>query len=482
MRPMPETVHTAQAHCRLAIAHADITPPVGIYHRMWGAASHDVAEGIHRPLRGTVLVSEPVDGGDRCLLVALDHCILRAVDLDPLASRAAAAADVEHEAVSVVFSHTHAAGLLGTDRVDMPGGELIPAYLESLYQAIEDLAGRAVSQLEPVTLVYGEGCCDLARQRDLWDSESNQYVCGFNPEQDADSTLLVVKLEDAEGGWAGSIVNYGCHPTSLAWENRLISPDYPGAMRDLVEQQTGAPCLFVQGICGDLGPRDGFSGDPAVADRNGRQLGHAALATLVSLPAAGTCQQYSGAVVSGATIGTWQHVELDENRRQQLRRWRQARWDIPLPYRAELEAVEVVQQRLKQWQDEEQKARAGQDPDHSQHCRAMAERERRLLARLGELPAGDNYPYQVHAWQLGDAIWLLLPGEPYQQLQQELCARFPETPLLIASNTGPWGPSYLVPEDNYGKGIYQETVAVLGPGCLEELTSHLAERIADWLK
>ena len=112
----------------------------------------------------------------------------------------------------------------------------------------------------------------------------------------------------------------------------------------------------------------------------------------------------------------------------------------------------------------------------------MAERERRLLARLGELPAGDHYPYQVHAWQLGDAIWLLLPGEPYQQLQQGLRARFPKTPLVIASNTGPWGPSYLVPEEDYGKGIYQETVAVLGSGCLEELTAHLAERIADWLK
>ena len=149
-----------------------------------------------------------------------------------------------------------------------------------------------------------------------------------------------VKIEDAEGGWAGSIVNYGCHPTSLAWENRLISPDYPGAMRDLIEQQTGAPCLFVQGICGDLGPRDGFSGDPAVADNNGIQLGHAALSTLFSLPPAGTCQQYSGAVVSGATIGTWQHVELDQDRMHELRLWRQARWDIPLPYRPELEHAE----------------------------------------------------------------------------------------------------------------------------------------------
>lgn len=479
---MPRTVHTSQTHCRLAIAHGDITPPVGIYHRMWGAASHDAAEGIHRPLRGTVLVSEPADASDRCLLVALDHCILRAVDLDPLVSRAAAAAGVAAEAVSVVFSHTHAAGLLGMDRIDLPGGELIPAYLESLYQVIEEVVHEAIAKLTAVTLVYGEGHCDLARQRDLWDEQGNQFVCGFNPDKPVDSRLLAVKIEDAEGGWAGSIVNYGCHPTSLAWENRLISPDYPGAMRDLIEQQTGAPCLFVQGICGDLGPRDGFSGDPAVADNNGIQLGHAALSTLFSLPPAGTCQQYSGAVVSGATIGTWQHVELDQDRALAICRWRQARWDIPLPYRAELEHAEAIEQRLEQWQQQEEEARLREDLPHAQHCRAMAERDRRLLAKLAELPPGENYPYQVHAWQLGDAIWLLLPGEPYQQLQQELRARFPELPLLIASNTGPWGPSYLVPDESYGKGIYQETVAVLEAGCLEELTTHLAERIADWIE
>ena len=75
----------------------------------------------------------------------------------------------------------------------------------------------------------------------------------------------------------GTLVNYACHPTTLAWENTLISPDYVGAMREVVEQHTGAPCLFLQGASGDLGPREGFVGDTAVADRNGRQLGFAAL-------------------------------------------------------------------------------------------------------------------------------------------------------------------------------------------------------------
>ncbi|MEY4179525.1 MAG: hypothetical protein RLY70_3099, partial [Planctomycetota bacterium] len=30
-----DAIRTPQARCRFAIAEADITPPAGIYHRMW---------------------------------------------------------------------------------------------------------------------------------------------------------------------------------------------------------------------------------------------------------------------------------------------------------------------------------------------------------------------------------------------------------------------------------------------------------------
>src|SRR5207302_773883 len=76
------------------------------------------------------------------------------------------------------------------------------------------------------------------------------------------------------------------------------------------------PCLFLQGASGDLGPCEGFVGDPAVADRNGRQLGYAVLAALESLSPPLTRFEYQGPVVSGATLGTWAHVPLDERSRQ----------------------------------------------------------------------------------------------------------------------------------------------------------------------
>ncbi len=56
-------VNTPTSRLRLGYARRDITPPVGIYHRMWGAARHDAATGVHRPLHIDVLILEPL-GGD----------------------------------------------------------------------------------------------------------------------------------------------------------------------------------------------------------------------------------------------------------------------------------------------------------------------------------------------------------------------------------------------------------------------------------
>ena len=56
---MTTRIDTPQARgAGSASLQADITPPVGIYHRMWGAALHDRATGVHRPLMATAMYLE----------------------------------------------------------------------------------------------------------------------------------------------------------------------------------------------------------------------------------------------------------------------------------------------------------------------------------------------------------------------------------------------------------------------------------------
>ncbi len=56
---------------RIGIARVEITPPVGIYARNWGAAAHDVADSIHRPLFLTA-ISLSMGSGDEQPLVLID--------------------------------------------------------------------------------------------------------------------------------------------------------------------------------------------------------------------------------------------------------------------------------------------------------------------------------------------------------------------------------------------------------------------------
>jgi hypothetical protein len=278
-----------------------------------------------------------------------------------------------------------------------------------------------------------------------------------------------------------TLVNYACHPTTLAWENTLISPDYPGAMREVVEAVTGAPCVFLQGASGDLGPREGFVGDPAVADRNGRQLGHAALAALEALPPPGTRYCYAGPVVSGATLGTWRHEPLDEAALAPKAHFRWRRWPVELPYRPGLPTAEQNAAELTRWQAEETTARAADDDAKARDARAMVERRTRWQTRLANLPPGPAFPMPVTLGRMGDAVWVAVESEHYQRLQTELRRRFPRTPIILATLANGSRASYLPTADVYDKGIYQETIAVLAPGCLEKLIDAVAGQIETWL-
>ena len=82
-------------------------------------------------------------------------------------------------------------------------------------------------------------------------------------------------------------------------------------------------------------------------------------------------------------------------------------------------------------------------------------------------------PYLLH----GRAIWLGVQGESYSLLQTELRRRFPDKVILIATIAADWGASYLPPCELYDTGIYQETIAVVAAGSLEQLIESIAKRI-----
>src|SRR5437868_13917198 len=146
---MTTRVETPQSHCRAGFARADITPPVGIYHRMWGAALHDRATGVHRPLTATALWLAALDDSSRQLVLGLDHCLLDRSEFERIREQVGRAAGIAAADVRVSLSHTHGSAWMSRSRSHLPGGDLIGPYLDRMTEACCRAAVAAAKAARP---------------------------------------------------------------------------------------------------------------------------------------------------------------------------------------------------------------------------------------------------------------------------------------------------------------------------------------------
>ncbi len=246
------------------------------------------------------------------MLVTIDNCVFAPQDEAALRARIGERAGLPEANLMLTPSHSHSSANINTANPHLPGGEEAQPYLDFLARAIGDAIQEAQNKSTPAWITWGIGRCTLARNRDFWDESAQSFACGFNPAGPQDDTLLIGRVTGDDGDILAVLFNYACHPTTLAWDNDLFSPDYIGAAREVMTSIYGAPALFMQGASGELGPRESYVGDTAIADRNGRQLGYAVASTMESLPPAGTTYVYEGLRKSGADLGIWSDQPLPE--------------------------------------------------------------------------------------------------------------------------------------------------------------------------
>lgn len=428
--PYPKPVVQAGFQGRIGVARADITPPIGIYARSWGAALHEVMDGVHRPLTATAITFQQAEESP-LVLFALDlgwwrtpedeyfvrEGVLQALDLSPAQ-------------VLINLAHTHAGPALCREDSDKPGGEYIAPYLDTLRESLARLAVQALANAEPAVLEWTTGKCQLAQYRDLPEPETDRYLTGYNPDGTPDDTLLVGRVTTLAGQPLATLVNYACHPVTLAWQNRLLSPDWVGAMRETVEQHTNqTPCLFLQGASGELAPRESYS-TTEVSDAQGREIGYAVLATLTGMLPPQTRLAYTGIVESGAPLAVWEREVQELPNTLRARQVNLSFCLQPMPTLAELDHLL-----------------------HTTEDRALAERlhrKRRIRKAVGD---GDATRMPLWAWQLGDSLWIAHPNEAYSALQTTLRERFPDHTVVVMNVTnGHFG--YLPPDPLYDQDIY----------------------------
>lgn len=444
----------------IGVSRRDITPPIGIYNRNWGAAENDVALGIHRSLTVTALAMKQSAGAQPLVLLSLDLGWWRTRE-DEWECRSAVlqALNVDESRVLLHFTHTHSGPSVCREDKDRPGGHLINPYFDHVIAMCVETAQEAAAHAVPATLQWAYGKCTVARNRDLPDPDQPRVICGFNPELPSDDTLLVGRACDANGKPIATLVNYALHPVTLAWDNTLISPDFVGAMRDVIEANTQhAPCLFLQGASGELAPAEEYTGDVSLADKNGRALGYAALAVLEGMLPAGKHLAYAGVVESGAPLATWalQDATLSSQLAALI-------VEQPLVLKDNLQSLDEIENELKTATDT-----------------FMIERLRRRR-RLRRIVGNDKTSTQrAWLWRLGSMIVVANANEAYSALQIELRKRFPSRAIAVMNITnGGWG--YLPEREMYDRDQYQVWQTPFERGSLEQTIEACAEAIEELL-
>lgn len=420
------------------VGRRDITPPVGIYARQWAARVADnTTTGTHRPLNVTALTLRPQATQPPLVLAAIDLSwfkvpqdewqffrkpVIDALQLDPAR-------------VVLAYTHTHASCSVSTIEMSLPGGERIAGYRDHIAAQLIESIREALQHERPATLTWATGRCGLASHRDQPDpaAPETRRIVGYAPDVPADDTLLVGRVTAADDGRPmATLVNYACHPTTLAWQNRLASPDYVGAMRELIEQHTdAAPCLFLQGASGELGPRRGFTGDTAIADANGRELGFAVLSVLASMLEPGHELVYRRVVASGADLGQW-----EQQRAAVPTDCVGVCVDVELPLKQRPTAAQLEAQ-LVATDDEMQR-----------------ERIRREIQLGRFVGTGPTALMPLWVWRLGRSVIVAQANEAYSDLQIALRAAFPEHAVAVL-NVANGFCGYLPQPELFDLDVYQ---------------------------
>jgi len=237
-------------------AKVDITPPTG--YAMWGyGARHDAPSvGVLDPLYARALVI--TTGKERIALVGLDlgRAPTRA-STAAIRARVRAEAGIEH--LFLVGSHTHHGPVIELDNWPKGG----PFYVRELEDKLAKVIIAAARAARPARIGVAAKEVPLNRNRH-----------SKRPDKLVDRELLVLKVEDQEGKPIAHAVNFAAHPTMHPAKVLKFSADYPGAMAKLMEEETGVPCLFLQGAAGDLSanPPEGVRGPDEFGQALGREV------------------------------------------------------------------------------------------------------------------------------------------------------------------------------------------------------------------
>ena len=263
---------------RAGVARTDITPPEDCFLEGFAGRDHS-AEGIHDPLKVTALALSR--NNRRAVFVSMDILDLPDALIDRIWEKAEHHYHLEPRELLLNASHTHA-GPMTWSRVPNPSctdpkqAHPDERYIHRLVENIVTAIGMALGDLRPAHAYWGSGetqigICRRAQNTAVYHEGPSGYLGIYanypNPLREIDRTCPVMFLTTEQEEPLALVFGASCHPTTMSHDNYLISAEYPGVTRRILEERFNAPALFLQGIAGDVKPA-------RVAEENGFRSGN----------------------------------------------------------------------------------------------------------------------------------------------------------------------------------------------------------------
>ena len=445
-------------------ARADVTPPIGVAQMNWGSQTHVQAVGIDPTgMKATALVLS--DGRQKFAMVDIDRLFV--AGLEPAIAEASRRTGIPEPHIRLGATHTHA-GTRVSSAKGPPGLDLShliemeDRYRRFLIDKIVGLLVLADSRLRAAHIYGGRGEGTININRRIRAQGEHPPAVGRNPDGYVDRELVVFRIDDAEGQPLAIVANFQCHGTVLAYENKLISPDWIGTTRTTVEQAfPGALSLFFQGAAGDQGPIEGFTGDLSVAHRLGRTLGHEIAAIAMQIETVQREPTFEGFVESTAYQAK-QHWRVQGPRDATLRF---ASRIVRVPRRT-YSPEETDDMRARLERAEAQLAAFAPEADLWKRHQAAA-RVRRfsdLLAQWTRPVPPSLREVEIQALRIGELAVVAMPGEPFAEIGAAVKKNSPFALTMFCGYSDGVGGHYLPTDQEFPYGGYEVERTLYNPG------------------
>jgi neutral ceramidase len=438
------------------VARSDITPPLGIAHGNWSAQVHERAEGVDLPLWCTVLAAS--DGVEEIIIAECD--LLFPPDgawLAEIRNRVTELTGVPQDHVRISASHTHSGPSLSPPWFDA-GSEMIGPYVASLTDKLAGTCLSAHRALRPARIAGGKGSCAVNANRRLpW--KPQHPMMAPNPEGFSDHEVGVIRVDGENGQPIATLVNFAAHPTILAWDNRLISTDYPGTVRRIVEGLIGGFCLFLQGAAGNQDTVRDFSCRVEDARWVGRQIGLEAAQVAERIETRPGKPQITRSVESSWTMGVSEWVPdapADGLVRCLSRRISLPLWHREPPTTQEMAHLEELKQRLASLRSQ------GASTEQIREANRLARRATLGLKISQQRSQGVDVAIELQVLRLGTTALVGIPAEPFAEIGARVKEQSPFATTFFSGYTNGMTAYMPVPEA-YEEGGYEVWMTPFAP-------------------